>query len=216
MIGVGDSDVEVFLVGRKRDAVRASQVFDEQLQARIVGRRPWRVRESFGDAIDAVKRQLLQWVLVALGREAVRRVGEVERTVGTINQVVRAAQALALVFLRQEGNFCAFYERLEPVYVALGVPGDGWAAAPVERHAVRAGLRPAVRFLSEKAGRVQENGNSARRRPFHDAVPRDVGEEQVARVNPNRPFRPLAAGTELLECRAGRNDGVEARVKALD
>ncbi len=87
MLFVGIGNVKRFLVRRECESVGARQVLDHHLQF------------AAGIPEDAVEFQFLRVVVILL-QQPVRRVREVERSVGLIHQVVGAVEALALVLLQ--------------------------------------------------------------------------------------------------------------------
>ncbi len=86
--------------------------------------------------VDPIEGQFLQRVFIALGGQAVRRIGKVERAVGFVDQVVGTVQPLSLVVVAENGQLGAGFERFQPVDLAAGVARDGEAAVLVDGHTV--------------------------------------------------------------------------------
>ena len=84
---IGIRDVECLLVGRQRDPVGTGEVLDDGLQPAVS------VQE------DAVERQFLGGIVILL-EQSVGRIGEIERSVRTVDQIVRAVEPVALEFLQ--------------------------------------------------------------------------------------------------------------------
>jgi hypothetical protein len=57
----------------------------------------WLLLERVGDAVNTIDLELLLRIVVVLRAESIRRVGEVERTVGLVDEIVGAVQFLALI-----------------------------------------------------------------------------------------------------------------------
>ena len=71
----------MLLIGRQGDAVGPRQVLDDQLELGIVRRRACFMREGVRETKDAIERQLFLRISVTLRRQAIRRIGEIERAV---------------------------------------------------------------------------------------------------------------------------------------
>ena len=82
-------DVERLLVRREGEAVRRVQLLRQQGE-RAVG----------AEAVHALEGEFLLRIVPAI-RQAVRRIGEVQRAGGVVDEVVRAVQTLAVVLVRE-------------------------------------------------------------------------------------------------------------------
>src|SRR5205823_845828 len=80
------TDVEIFLVWGKSDAVGTGKIFCDELQISVLHRK------------DATERQLLARIVKEL-RQTERRIGKVECPVAAINKIIRAIETLALEFI---------------------------------------------------------------------------------------------------------------------
>jgi hypothetical protein len=90
-------------------------------------------------------------------------------------------------------------------------------AALVEGQPVGARLGPGELLLAGVPARLQERLHAVLRRPPHDAVVRDVGEQQgVVLLVPDRPLGPLEPAGEHLDLGVLRDEHVELRVFPLD
>jgi len=133
-------DIENFLVRGKCDPVWPRQILDDELNLRVIGRRAGLLLQRSDDAIHAVDLHLFQRVVVLLCRQSVRRIGEIERTVGLVDEVVGTAEFFSVVRIGEDGDLSFRVERFEPPHVAARVACDRDAAFGVDRHPVRAGL----------------------------------------------------------------------------
>ena len=120
--GEGIVHVEIFFVGRKRDAVGRAQILDDQLQLSIFIK------------IDAVVRKLFLRIVIAFA-EAERRVRDIERAVGLVDQIVRAVEALAVILVRKDRTLAVFFQTNDAVVTMLN---ERDAALLIERDAIRA------------------------------------------------------------------------------
>src|SRR5690348_223401 len=134
--GIAIREVEIFFIGRERNAVGPCEVLDQKLKMAIVGRRSRLVRGCARQAVNAVEWQFLQRIFVALRRQAVGWIGKIERAVGFVDQVIGAAQALALIAVAEHRELGARFQRLKAINIALGVARDDEAALLIECHAV--------------------------------------------------------------------------------
>src|SRR5205823_9296449 len=91
LILVPVADVEIFLVGRKSDAVRSGEILRHELEIPIF----------HGE--DATEGQLLARIVEELWQTK-WRIGEVERSVAAVNKIVRAIQSFAFEFIRENGE----------------------------------------------------------------------------------------------------------------
>src|SRR5262249_59984658 len=100
---------------------------------------------------------------------------------------------------------------------AVAVLAQDEAALVVEGQAVGAGLALAL-LGAGVAGRLHEDGGALALLPLHDAVVRDVGEQEEAAValDPDRPFGPRIAVGQLLDLGVLVEQLVEAGFEALD
>ena len=104
LLRLGVADVEIFLVGRKGDAVGTGEVADEKLQLCTSGGCAGFLFERVRDTVDAVDLELLGGVGVFLRGQTVGRIGEVERAVGFVDEVVGAVELLALIGVGEDGD----------------------------------------------------------------------------------------------------------------
>src|SRR5205823_1425291 len=112
------------LVGRESDSVGSDQLGCGQLHLAVL------------DAEDAAERQLLARIVVD-ARQPERWVGEVERAVRAVDEVVGAVEALALVAIGEHRERAG---ALQASDAAVAVLVDGEPPVAVERQAVGAGL----------------------------------------------------------------------------
>src|SRR5258708_34122461 len=125
------------------------------------------------NAVDAVDLEFLVGVIVFLGTKSVGWVGEVERAIRFVDEIVGTVEFLSLVGVGQDRNRPLWIERLQPVDVALRVSRDGQAAARVEAHAVRSRFGTAIRSRALAAAGLEKNADARARRPPADTVPGD-------------------------------------------
>src|SRR5215831_6730504 len=117
-------DVEELFVGRERDPVRSGQFGRQQLQLAVVNRK------------NAAKRKLFPFVVEKL-RQAERGIGEEQRSVGAINEIVGTVQSLAVI------PVCDYRERavrLEPCNAPVAMLADRKPPLRIESEAVRSRL----------------------------------------------------------------------------
>src|ERR1051326_7924324 len=119
-------DVEVLLVWREGESVRASEVSGKQLDSFPI----WR------DSIHAAVRQFLARVVKEFWK-AEWRVGEVKRAIGLVDQIVRAVEPLAVVMIGQDRKLPIF---LHADNAAVAVLVDREAPFLIAGETVRSGL----------------------------------------------------------------------------
>src|SRR5208283_5420555 len=128
---------------------------------------------------------------------------------------VGAAEALALVGGGEDGLRGLRIEGLEAEDVALGVAGDGEAAAGVEGHAVGARLAATIGLAALVAAGLEKDACASFGSPAANAVGGDVCEEEAA-VRPHGAFDPGEAGGDALERGARGDDAVDGGIEAID
>ena len=138
-------DVEGPLVRRQRQAVGARQLLRDDAKASI------RVALE-----DAAERQFLSRIGGEL-RQAERRIGEEQRAVRPVDQVVRRVQPLALETVGEDVDLAV---GAKPGDTPVAVLVDGQAALRVEGEAVRAGL-PVVGNVGTVIARRRAEGRQA-------------------------------------------------------
>src|ERR1700685_3117045 len=151
----GIRDVENFFVGRKRDAVGSRQIFDNELNFRVIGRRTGFLLDCIDNAKHAVEFLFFRWIVVALGSQSIGWIGEIERAVRFVDEIVGAVELFAVVSIGKDCNLSFRVERLETPYVAARVTGNRDTALWVDRHSVRAGLGTVVRIGAFVAARMR-------------------------------------------------------------
>ena len=117
-------DVQVLLVRRERQAVRAAQLLADQLE--LLSRQPK----------DAAEWQFLARIVGEL-RQSKRGIGEVQRAVRFVDEIVRAVQSLAFEAIGKDGQRTGLFQTADAV-VAMLV--DRQASIAVERQAIGAWL----------------------------------------------------------------------------
>ena len=198
LVGVGD--VQQVLLGRERDAVGPGLVPDEQLQLAV------RVQPVDAVEVELAQRRLLQPV------EAVRRVGEVERSIAGVHQIVGAVEPAPLVVVGQHRTGAVFFE---PRDAPVAVFGNDQPSLAVERQPVRRD-RPEP-FAVALEDRIEERTGAVRLRPLVDCVGAHVREEESRlAAHPDRAFREDVSLGELFDGRADRYEPVEPRVDPQD
>ena len=198
LVGVGD--VENVLVGREGDAVGPRLVADQQVELAVGAQ-----------AVDAVEVELAQRRLLQ-ALQAVRRVGEVERPVGTVGGVVRAVEPAPFEAVDQHRPAAV---GLDPRDAAVAVLADDEPALGVERQPVRRD-RPQPLAVALENG-VDERAGPLGLGPLVDGVGPHVGEEQPRlAADPHRPLGEHVALGQLLDGRARRHERVEPRVDPQD
>ena len=154
------------------------------------------------DAIDVVAVLLLGLVALVVGKDAVGRIGEPDRAVGLHHHVVRRVELLALVAVGDHrGRAVMLGARHAPPAVLAGDE----ASLPVDGVAV-----------GVAAGRAEHRDRAVGLVVAHDAVVRDVGEQDVfASWKVHRPLGPARAGPELLHMRGAVHAVAESLVQDL-
>src|ERR1700747_3369664 len=113
--------VEIFLIRRESQAVWTREVGGDEFQFAI------------DQAEDAAERKLLTRVIEEF-RHAERRISEEQRTVGAIDEIVWAVQALALIAIGENSKLSVSFEtRDAPVAMLV----DRYAALLIKREAIR-------------------------------------------------------------------------------
>ena len=170
-------DVELGLVGGECEPVRAAEVVGDD----------HRVARQRIEAVDVARADLADGpVPLVVTIDPVARVGEPDRAVGMLDDVVRAVEPLAVVAVGQHGH----------ASVGLG-PGE----RPMTLLAGDQPTLPVDRVAVGVAGRGAEDADCARQlvEPQHPVVG-DVAEQQVApRGEVRRPLRPAATREHTLD-----------------
>src|SRR5262249_33663185 len=170
------ADVQVLLVGREDDAVRAFELAGEQPQSPIP------------PGEDPTKGQFLPRVVKKF-RQAKGWVREIQRPVGAVDEIVRAVEALALVAIRQHGESAVAFQA---GYLTSPVRVEGQSSLPVERQAVGARLAVLSDIRAVIPALVPEYREHTLLGVFVDGVVIRVAEEQrVALAYPDRTFGEL-------------------------
>src|SRR5215470_187448 len=169
-------DIEIFLIGREREPVRACQISADEFKLAV------------DQAIDAAEGKLLTRIVEEL-RQAEGRVGKVQRAVGAIHEIVRAVEALALVAIGEDGQLAVL---LKPGNAAIPVFVDSDAVFGVEGQSVRTGL-PVFADVGSRISTVRAiDGNAVVFRPAVNQVVVGIAEEKVTTVaHPDRTFCEL-------------------------
>ena len=191
MRGARVGDVEQPLVRRESEAVRAHE---------IVGGDADRSRAGV-DAIDVAGADLaLGLVALVIRVDAVGRIGEPDRAVGSDDDVVRAVEALALEALGEDRDRA----------VVLGA-GDAPVAVLARDETAFAVDGVAVRIAGR---RPEDAGLAGRLVEAQHAVVRDVApDERTLRREVGGTFGPAAALVELLDPRRDLDQRPEALVQ---
>ena len=169
------------------------------------------------DAIHAIYLKLFGWMVIALCRQTVRRIGEVKRAVRFIDQIIRAVQFLPLIRIGEHRDRRLRIHRLQPPDVAPRMARDTHPSVSIERHAIRAWLRSAVGLSSRISARVHEYGRALAGDPLDDVVRGNLRKQQRAVARPHRTLGPLVeAAGNLFEPRVLGNDLVECRIEPLN
>src|SRR5260221_783526 len=205
-------DVQRLVIGRERDPVGPGEFLRQQAQLAVLA-----------DTVDALEVELFFRVL-HLARETVGRIGEVERAVRVVDEVVRAVEPLALVAVgdRYVLRLGLGERRVHARDLPVAVLAEHQASLRIEGEAIRPGLvrgdvvGPGDR--AEEPALLEVDLRAPALLPFQDAVGRDVGEEQVPAVgaHPQWALGPIEPIGDHLHRRPGGDDGVEAVVDTLD
>ncbi len=190
--GVGD--IEIFLVGRKGDAVRSNHIGDDRGDLAGLG----------VDPIDLAAVDLLRGAIsFVVGVDAVGGVGEPDGVVGLHHDVIGRIQPSAVPLFRDDGNRAVDF-------------GSGDAAREM-----LAGDQPAlivdgvaVRII----GGLAEDRDVARRldEPHH-AIVRNVRPDEIAaRGEPGRAFGPTRSRPQALDPHMAGEASLEARIENND
>src|SRR5205085_5031482 len=133
-----------------------------------------------GNAIDAVDLQFFFGISVTLRRQTVRRIGEVQRTVGLVDEIVGTVELLALIRVREHGDWRLRVQGFQSPDVASRMSGDSDAPVCIERHAIRAGLGASEgrRFVVSTG--MDKDARTLARGPQDDVIRRDLGKKQAA------------------------------------
>src|SRR6201987_3078320 len=130
-------------------------------------------------------------MVVLLSRQAVRRIIEVQRSIGFIHQIIGAIELLSLIEVRQNRDLCFRVERLHAPYVASCGPRHAPSTLRTKDHSIRAWLRPFEWLCTCISAGVHENARALTRDPQVDVVCWDLGKQESSFVRPNRAFSPL-------------------------
>ena len=109
----------------KRRSRWVAAVLDYELQLGTRGGCPGLLRNSTGDAVDAIHLQFFGWVAVRLRSKPIGWIGEVERAVRLVDQVIGVVQALALVGVRENRDLRPGIDILESPNISLRVAHYG-------------------------------------------------------------------------------------------
>src|SRR5437016_13591876 len=90
-------------------------------------------------------------------RKTERRVGEIQSSIGTVDEVIGAVQALALISIGQDGQLPVL---LETRHTAVAVFVDGESLLRIEREAIGTGLAVFADVHSRVAAMRAINRNS--------------------------------------------------------
>ena len=209
-------DIEIFLVRRKRNAIRPRQVLDQQLQLIARRRGPGRLIKRLRYAIHAIHLQLLDRVAVTLRRQPIGRISKVKRPVGLVNQIIRTIKFLALIRVRQHRDLRTRRERLQPPHITLRMPCHCQTALRIERHTVRARLLATIWSGSLIPARLHEDAHRPVRRQLANTVAGDLREQKITRRDPDGALDPGKSCSHPLDHRVCRNDRVDARVQMVN
>src|SRR5581483_7244913 len=182
---------------------------------RVICRSACLVIDRMRNAIHAIPFELLDRVIVVFGRQPVRRIGEVERTIGFVHQVIWTVEALALIGINQHSRRLCGVERFEAENIALRMTCHRQPSLCVECHAIGAWFRPAIGRRTLVAARLQPDTGLLTWRPLANAVGRNLGEVEAV-AYPYRTLNPLVAGRDALELGVVRDDAVDRRIEAVD
>src|SRR5688572_2431293 len=165
-------DVEVLLVWRERQAVGPTQNGAEQLQLAV------------GEPEYARERQLPAWIVGELW-QAERGIGEVKRTIGLVNEVVRAVQASAVEPVRQNRQRARL---LETGDAAIAMLVDRQPAFAVERETIRPRLSIFADVEAGVPALGPEHRESVILRPAVNRVRVRIAEQEITLRHPYRTF----------------------------
>ena len=196
VLAIGDREIEGLLVEAQGDAVRPLDFLGHE-----------------GDL--AVGRELVDAVVRGLGllafRQAVGRIGEVDRAILGHAEIVRAVEAHAFVVLGRERHELAV--ATEAGDAARAVLAEQEAAFAVDREAVGALVR---RSLVGAARLEEDGGDRIAFDPLVGDVVGDVGEDDASLI-PSRAFGPgIASVRDGLDLGVACEQGVERRIEFLD
>ena len=158
--------------------------------------------------------QLSSWILLALW-QSIRRIGEVDVSIGLQYPIVRAVEPLALVIVRKRSFapvWCQHTHATVPVFAHHEI------AIGVFEQPVGSRLKPIIGHPGV-ARRLHEQADSMELRPTENRIARNVGKEQVAIfvvTHPQRAFGPSEPVGQDLEFRVDRQKLVKLRFEALD
>src|SRR5438552_1470371 len=194
-------NVEIFLVGREREPIRARQIGAYEFQF------------AMDQAVDAAEWKLLAPIVEKL-RQAERRIGKVERAVGAINEIVRAVEPLALVANGDHGQLAVIIKSRN---AAIAVFVDRDAALGVEVQSVRTGLAVFADIGAGISTVRPIDGNALAFRPAIDQIVIGIAEEKIITfAHPYGALGELESAGKFFDLRVGGDDGVENRVFADD
>jgi hypothetical protein len=190
--GVGD--IEVFLVRREGDAVRANHIGDDRGDRAGFG-----VDSMYMAALDL----LLSAIPFVVGVDAIGGVGEPDGVVRLHHDVVRRIETFAVPLFRNDGNRAV---NLGAGHAAREMFACDQPALIVDGVAVRI------------VGALAEDGDFARGFDVpHHAIVRYVGPDEIAaRREPGRTFSPARPRPQALDTHMRREASLEARIENDD
>src|SRR5271165_465231 len=192
--------VEVFLIGRESEPVRAAKILRDQLDGFPVRRH----------AKDPAIGQLFPWIIEEL-RQSKWRIGEIQRSVRLVDEIVGTVESLSFIAVSQHGKLAVL---LHANHAAVAVLVDGQPSLLVEREPVRAGLTVFANVHAAIAGLCHENRHLTVLSPTVDEVIVGIAEEKVAvgffrARHPDRALREQESSGEFLDLRARWNDVIQ-------
>src|SRR6516165_115011 len=179
--------------GRQCDAAGRGQLRSDQEHGAVTDRE------------DAAERQFLAGVAEP-SRQAERRVGEVQRPVRAVHQVMGAVQPLSYVTIGEHGDVTV---RLDADDAPVPVLANGEPPVRVEGEPVGAGLGVFPDVCSGVAALRAENSDHADWVPAVDDIGAGRAEKQRAVACPYRARGELKATSHPLEAGGGRHDCLE-------
>src|SRR5271157_4811759 len=195
--------VEVFLIGRESEPVRAAKILRDQLDGFPVRRH----------AKDPAIGQLFPWIIEEL-RQSKWRIGEIQRSVRLVDEIVGTVEPLSFIAVSQHRKLTIL---LQANNATVAVLIDGEPPLLVEREPVRAGLTVFANVHAAIAGLCHENGELPVLGPAVDEVIVGIAEEKVAvgffrTRHPDRTLREQKSPCKFLDLCALRNDVIQRRI----
>src|SRR6266481_5175881 len=195
--------VEVLLVGRKCKPIRATQFVGQQLDLFPVSRY----------AEDTAVGQFFSWIVEEL-RESERRVGEIQRSVGLVDEVIGTVEPLSFVAVGQHRKLPVLFHANDPTIAVLV---DGEPSLLIERETVGTGLTIFANVHPTVAAFGHEDRKLSVLCPTVNQVVVGIAEEKIAvgvvrARHPDRPLGKQESSGKFLDLRSGWNDLVQCRV----